>query len=297
MADLRALMVFALAVCLPPMPVVAEGPRPELRPAEAATPPVLRPRPRPNDLRRASAWCTADGALCIDRARYIPDVCRAVAFLARLIWKESLFDRTAVSHAGAEGIAQFIPETAARRGLDDVFNPAKALAASAAYLADLRRDFGNLGLAAAAYNAGEGRVSGFVAGERTLPRETRNYVYAITGYSGLAWRDFPPEKVGFLLDDGRPFQAACEDRAGRRVMREFGPQKRLTFTEIGGLIQAGAAEKYHALMEDAGEPEISLSTLVPIWEDKPDVIRLGRMDADDLGTICRLMPGCRIVRN
>jgi len=48
-------------------------------------------------------------------------------------------------------------------------------------LAELRDQFGNLGLAAAAYNAGPQRVRDFIAGSRGLPAETRNYVLAITG--------------------------------------------------------------------------------------------------------------------
>src|SRR5262249_19742072 len=77
-----------------------------------------------------------------------------VAFFARLIWEESRFDPTAVSRAGAQGVAQFMPATANARGLADPFDPMEAIAHSAKLLRDLRREFGNLGLAAAAYNAG-----------------------------------------------------------------------------------------------------------------------------------------------
>src|SRR4051812_15308653 len=80
-------------------------------------------------------------------------------FFARLIWRESRLQANAVSSAGAQGIAQFMPQTAALRNLDDAFDPAQALPASAHYLDDLRDRFGNLGLAAAAYNSGEQRVS------------------------------------------------------------------------------------------------------------------------------------------
>ena len=90
-------------------------------------------------------------------------------FFARLIWRESLFDPSAVSPKGAEGIAQFMPATAKLRGLADPFNPKKALAASALYLAELRRTYGNLGLAAAAYNAGEDRIRRWMAGIGGLP--------------------------------------------------------------------------------------------------------------------------------
>lgn len=105
------------------------------------------------------------------------------AFMARLIWKESLFDPGAVSPKGAQGIAQFMPGTAKRRGLADPFEPKQALAASAAYLAELRNLFGNLGRAAAAYDAGEQRVRRWLAGKSGLPYETQDYVLSITGRS------------------------------------------------------------------------------------------------------------------
>jgi len=65
----------------------------------------------------------------------------------RLIWKESRFNPSAVSPKGAEGIAQFMPATAADRGLDDPFEPKAAIVHSASLLADLRQEFGNFGLA------------------------------------------------------------------------------------------------------------------------------------------------------
>ena len=82
-----------------------------------------------------------------------------VEFFARVIWQESRFDAQAVSPKGAAGIAQFMPATASWHGLADPFEPAEALRHSAAYLRELLDRFGNLGLAAAAYNAGPGRVS------------------------------------------------------------------------------------------------------------------------------------------
>jgi hypothetical protein len=110
-----------------------------------------------------------------------------VDFFARLIWQESRFDPTAVSRAGAQGVAQFMPATANSRGLADPFDPIEAIAHSAKLLRDLRREFGNLGLAAAAYNAGPGRVRGWLAGRRGLPRETDAYVRIVTGQSPEQW--------------------------------------------------------------------------------------------------------------
>lgn len=102
-------------------------------------------------------------------------------FFARLIFKESRFDPSAVSPAGAKGIAQFMPGTAAIRGLDDSFDIDKALPASAKYLGELKTGFGNLGLAAAAYNAGEARVTRWLSSGGFLPMETENYVLDIMG--------------------------------------------------------------------------------------------------------------------
>jgi hypothetical protein len=108
-------------------------------------------------------------------------------FFTRLIWQESRFDPAAVSRAGAQGVAQFMPATANWRGLSNPFDPLEAIAESAKLLRDLRRDFGNLGLAAAAYNAGPGRVRDWLAGRRALPGETRAYVRIVTGYSPEQW--------------------------------------------------------------------------------------------------------------
>ena len=118
-----------------------------------------------------------------------------VRFFARVIWQESRFNTRAVSPKGAEGIAQFMPQTAAFRGLDDPFKPIPALRKAARYLADLRSMFGNLGLAAAGYNAGPARVSAWLHGKRTLPDQTRNYVKIITGLSAEKWASPKPPKM------------------------------------------------------------------------------------------------------
>lgn len=77
-----------------------------------------------------------------------------VQFLTHLIWQESRFNPEAVSHSGAQGIAQFMPKTAAGRGLQNPFEPVAAILKSAELLRDLMKQFGNLGLAAAAYKCG-----------------------------------------------------------------------------------------------------------------------------------------------
>jgi hypothetical protein len=192
---------------------------------------TVRPHPR-GSLTATARRCTADGTHCITRASYTADVCRIVEtvaeengldpnFFARLLWRESLFDPSAVSPAGAQGIAQFMPSTAELRGLEDPFNPAEALVASAVYLAELTETFGNIGLAAVAYNGGEGRAARFLAGESGLPRETRDYVAAITGFHAETWRDTPPASLDLSLEPEAAFQDACLVKVAGRTVREF----------------------------------------------------------------------------
>jgi Transglycosylase SLT domain/SPOR domain len=115
-----------------------------------------------------------------------------IDFFTKLIWRESSFRPTAVSPAGAQGVAQFMPQTASERGLIDPFDPASAIPASAKFLGELKRRFGNLGLAAAAYNAGETAVANWIADKGSLPFETQDYVLAITGHDAEEWRSEKP---------------------------------------------------------------------------------------------------------
>jgi Transglycosylase SLT domain len=123
-----------------------------------------------------------------------------VTFFANLIWQESRFQHDAVSSAGALGIAQFMPEVAMEVGLGNPFDPHEAIPASAKLLHGLHEQFGNLGFAAAAYNAGPHRVAEWLEHGRTLPRETQVYVMRVTGRSAEAWRKSPPtdSQVGFV---------------------------------------------------------------------------------------------------
>jgi hypothetical protein len=103
-----------------------------------------------------------------------------VDFFLALIEQESSFNPNAVSVKGAQGIAQFMPATAAQRGLKNPFDPNEALFKSAELLRELNDIFGSWDLAAAAYNAGPERVKRWLTGKSTLPIETTQYVKAIT---------------------------------------------------------------------------------------------------------------------
>jgi len=106
------------------------------------------------------------------------------ALLAAQLYVESGFDPFARSPSGAQGIAQFMPGTAAALGLDNPFDPAAAIDAQAHLMRDLLRRFASVALALAAYNAGAGAVEGCMC----VPPypETQAYVARILGLLGGA---------------------------------------------------------------------------------------------------------------
>lgn len=157
-------------------------------------------------------------------------------WFARLIWKESRFDAGAVSPAGAQGIAQFMPGTAKIRGLTDAFDPELAIPASAKYLGELRDGFGNLGLAAAAYNSGETRTSNWLRTGGFLPLETEGYVLDIMGEAAEKFSDRTYQGTIKPLDPKRDFQAACRDL--RVIMSRTVPMARI-HTKPWGVQVAG----------------------------------------------------------
>lgn len=203
--------------------------------------------------------CTEDGRDCVRLDHYVTDICKLIedkalqhrldpSFLARLLWKESRFEPSAISPAGAQGIAQFMPGTAALYDLADPFNPAQAIHKAAWYLRYLTDMFGNIGLAAVAYNGGENRAARFIAGQGGLPYETLDYVETITGHDALLWRDNPPAEsdLTLALNPDMEFRPACEKLAGDRTLREFIIQPRIS---AWGVIvashpsQSGAAQQ------------------------------------------------------
>ncbi|HKG38000.1 MAG TPA: transglycosylase SLT domain-containing protein [Conexibacter sp.] len=101
------------------------------------------------------------------------------ALLAAQLYAESGFNPNAVSPAGAQGIAQFMPGTARSLGLDNPFDARQAIDAQGHLMRDLLRQFGSVPLALAAYNAGPGAVSG--CGCIPPYPETQAYVTRILG--------------------------------------------------------------------------------------------------------------------
>jgi hypothetical protein len=132
-----------------------------------------------------------------------------IGFFVRLIDQESGFNPEVVSHAGAQGVAQFMPSVAEEWGLKNPFDPHAALIASARFLRSLYDQFGNWGLAAAAYNGGMGRVQKWIDKRGKLPEETRNYVMTITGVPADKWAEGKPQIAKFSI----PERAPCQEMA------------------------------------------------------------------------------------
>src|SRR5688572_7080527 len=198
----------------------------------------------PGAVHAESATDSTQNSICLmlesaARAYELP-----LEFFARLIWRESRFRAGAVgprTRRGkrAQGIAQFMPGTAAERALLDPFDPVQALPKSAEFLRELRAEFGNLGLAAAAYNAGPQRVRNFLSGSAYMPAETRRYVIDITGSSVEEWaarrgaenaeksHGFTPgcgALMATLRQAPNPFVAELEKRVERAAVRPWGVQ-------------------------------------------------------------------------
>jgi hypothetical protein len=133
-------------------------------------------------------------------ARFAPAITRAAqrwgvsaTLLAAQLYAESNFNPFAVSGAGARGIAQFMPGTAASVGLSDPFDPAASIDAQGHLMHDLLARFASVPLALAAYNAGPGAVA--ACGCVPAIPETQAYVARILGLLGGAG-----ETVGAQLE-------------------------------------------------------------------------------------------------
>jgi hypothetical protein len=268
----------------------------------------------------------SDGAFgpvqCIRPSQFVHDTCQAIGhfaarngldpgFFARLLWQESRFDPNALSHANAQGIAQFIPSTAKLRGLIDPYNPAEAMEYSAEYLGELTRRYGNQGLAAVAYNGGERRAGALVAGGATLPRETVNYVRIITGVSADTWAEDPPETHDFSLQPDKPFPAACHELARDRRLTALAPPE----PELApwGVQMAFGTTKARAM---AQYRERARRCSGPVAGDEPDLVwkksrasprggywmaRVGRDDRQAAWSLCKALKArgcaCAVYKN
>ena len=156
---LRAALCIVLGVLsLPGAPVIADDAAPAAAGGGIARPSVEELASTPQKPAEATGVSDTREAMCLmiesaAKAEELP-----LEFFARVIWQESRFQSDAVGPVTrngqrAQGIAQFMPGTANERRLLDPFDPVQALPKSAEFLAELRGQFGNLGLAAAAQSS------------------------------------------------------------------------------------------------------------------------------------------------
>ena len=263
----------------------------------------------PPDLRESMCLMIESAA----RANDLP-----LEFFARVIWQESRFRPSAVgpvtrSGQRAQGIAQFMPYTAAERGLLDPFDPVQALPKSAEFLRDLRGQFGNLGLAAAAYNAGPQRVRDWMAGSRTLPGETRNYVLAITGISVDEWarsgaREPEPlprpnctQLMALLKRAPNPFVDKLEERVTLTAGSPWGVQLSAGFSRDRALAAYADLAKRYAEVLAGRDPSLLSTKLRSRGTNTFYQVRVGadtRTAAETLcGNIRRAGGACMVLRN
>jgi hypothetical protein len=284
-------MLLALAVLssqVLPLPVLRSAaaqdaapqtPNPVPAPPPAA--PEAVPDPAKGDKAPAGAE-TGPGAAAAVRPSTSEAICLLVEsaaqahglpfeFFARLIWQESRFQPNAVgpmtrNGQRAQGIAQFMPGTASELGLFDPFDPVSALPKSAEFLEELHSSFGNLGLAAAAYNAGPRRVRDWLEGRGGLPGQTRNYVIKITGRSAEEWaaasrngggdkgpvpRTSCRELMALLHTEPSPFINELERRVAQGNARPWGVELSAGFSRERVLATYASLEKtYRALLEN-----------------------------------------------
>ena len=200
-----------------------------------------------------------------------------VDFLARLIWQESRFNPRAVSPVGAQGLAQFMPRTAVEYGLQDPFDPLAALPASARFLRALHDQFGNLGLAAAAYNAGAGRIQNWLARRGKLPEETRNYVKIITGQPPEKWTA-EDQKIDLAL--ALPARAPCEGVGGLSRKKESASIAVNLTDGIAKIIQTAESEAAKAALA-AKELARKLAQAAKTGKARVLLLAKGKKSADE----------------
>ena len=243
-----------------------------------------------------------------------------VEFFARVIWRESHYNPNAVgpltrSGERAQGIGQFMPGTAADRRLLDPFDPVEALPKSAEFLRDLRGEFGNLGLAAAAYNAGPQRVRDWLAGRRTLPRETRSYVAAVTGRGIDEWAALgatpreektppapPCNELNVIIKRApNTFVAELERHVSEGVARPWGVQLSAGFSRNKALTIYAAIERRYRAVLAGHDPMIIRARLLSRGTSAFYQVRAAagtREEADRLCARLRAAGGhCLVLRN
>jgi len=189
----------------------------------------------------------------------------------------------------------------------------QALPKSAEFLRELADQFGNLGLAAAAYNAGPGRLREFLSGRRPLPAETRHYVLAITGISVDEWagsgKREPAQKpkagcgelMALLHRAPNPFVQKLEERVNIVAAAPWGVQLAAGFSRDHALANYASLARRYAELLTGRDPSLLSSILRSRGTQPFYQVRVGaetRAAAETLcGSIRRAGGACFVLRN
>jgi soluble lytic murein transglycosylase-like protein len=316
----RALTCAAAVLLLSTKAASAEDPPPA---TTAVTRPSVAEQAGPADAPRATQDATdtqARESICLMVEAAARDSDLPLEFFARVIWQESRFQvdiEGPVTRSGqrAQGIAQFMPGTASERRLLDPFDPVQALPKSAEFLAELRVQFGNLGLAAAAYNAGPRRVQEWLAGSGHMPQETRHYVAAITGSTVEEWAKAgkggktpdaaPPTKchdlIALLKRAPNPFVAELEQHIKLSAAKLWGVQLSAGFDRNRAMASYARAMRRLAPVIGDQDPSLLTTTLRSRGTRAFYQVRIGadtRPAADTLCNRIRLAgEACFVLKN
>ncbi|HKY87132.1 MAG TPA: lytic transglycosylase domain-containing protein [Pseudorhodoplanes sp.] len=292
-----------------------------LRAQESQQEPADTPKPATNTANAAAPQAGgAMDSICLILESAAAANALPLEFFARVIWQESRFRpdaRGPVTRGGhrAEGIAQFMPYTADERGLLDPFNPVAALPKAAEFLRELRAEFGNLGLAAAAYNAGPGRVRRVLDGHSNLPAETRHYVQSITGRAFEEWAALGREggkdaiakptsclQLAALLKEQPSFFIGELERHVREGnLRPWGVQLSAGFSRERVLETYARVERAFRSLLEGRDPTIIRTTLRSRGPGGFYQARVGVETRADANKLCRELSAkgaaCMVLRN
>ena len=171
---------------------------------------------------------------------------------------------------------------------------------SASLLADLRREFGNFGLAAAAYNAGAERVRAWLKGLSGLPFETQSYVQFVTGRAADEWKFTETELPNALKTAGTEVQESCrklaplvvravyetEPLTASGAWRPWGVQVATSFSKTKALAQFHRLRQRYTSLLGAREPFV-----LPEWNLSRGrrslyMVQIGSDSREDAATLC-----------
>lgn len=269
---------------------------------------------------------TPDDSICMMIESAAREHGLPVEFFARVIWQESRFRANAVGPVTrngdrAQGMAQFMPGTAAERGLLDPFDPVQALPKSAEFLKELWGQFGNLGLAAAAYNAGPRRIREWLDGTGYMPGETRNYVSAITGLTVDDWAaesKKPAEKgdtkkpeskqapgcgelMAMLKKTPTPFMDSLTRHVARTLSQPWGVQLAAGFSRDNAMASYARALRRYGGVLAGKDPGIQSSLLRSRGSRAFYQVRIGADSRTQADTLCNQLRkaggACMVLKN